>query len=116
MLYVTLRQRIIERCKDPKSANYNQITKMACKPIEGFLSYSFDIVPRIGETILLDGNVAYDVISVVHSRRYCAGLTHPEVIVEVIPHVYEHVVHDVGYSFTESWPLISDLELDEAQK
>jgi len=113
MLYVMLRQRIVERCKDPKSPNYNKITKMISRPIEGFVSYDLDIVPRIGETICLGENDAYDVVSVVHSKRCCAGLWHPEVVVEVVPHVSEHVFDAGGYSFVEEWPLISDLELEE---
>ena len=112
MLYVMLRERIVERCKDPKDPNYNQITKMVSKPIEGFLSYNLDIVPRIGETICLDENSAYDVVSVVHSKRCCAGLWHPEVIVEVVPHEAQHAFTVGGYSIVENWPLISDLPLE----
>lgn len=112
MLYVTLRQRIVERCNDPSSPNYKRVTKMTSRPIEGFVYYNGDIVPRTGEVICLDQNRAYDVISVIHSKRCCAGLLHPEVIVEVVPHVAEHSFNAGGYSFTEEWPLISDLELE----
>lgn len=112
MLYVMLRQRIVERCSDPKDPNYNKVIKMVSKPIEGFLSYNLNIIPRIGETVCIEGNQAYDVVAVVHGKKCCAGLWHPEVIVEVVPHVAKHSFDAGGYSITEEWPLISDLELE----
>lgn len=113
MLYVMLRQRIVERCTDPKDPNYKKVIKMVSKPIEGFLSYNLDIIPRIGETICIGDNQAYDVVAVVHSKRCCAGLWHPEVIVEVVPHVAKHTYNAGNYFIEEDWPLISNLELEE---
>lgn len=112
MLYVSLRERIVERCTDPASPNFNKVVKMKARHIEGFLSYTLDIIPRIGETILIDDKHSYDVVSVVHSRRYCAGLWHPEVIVEVIPHISKHSYDAGNYFIEEDWPLISSLELE----
>lgn len=111
MLYVSLRERIVERCTDTKSPNYLKVTKMFSRELEGLSSYSLDIIPRKGETIYISDNRAYDVIAVIHSRRRCAGLWHPEVIVEVVPHVAEHIYNAGSYSFKESWPLVSDLSL-----
>lgn len=113
MLYVLLRERIVERCSDPTSRNYKKVINMFCKEVEGFVSHDTDIIPRIGEIICLEDNTAYDVISVVHSRRKCAGLWHPEIIVEVVPHVAKHMYDAGNYSFEEDWPLISDLKVIE---
>lgn len=110
MLFVSLKQRIVERCTDPTSPDYKKVIRMKARHIEGFLSYNLDIIPRIGETVCVDGDKAYDVIGVVHTKRCCAGLWHPEVIVEVVPHVTKHS-YDVGnYFIEEDWPLISSLE------
>lgn len=116
MLYVSLMQRIVERCTDPTSPNYNKVTKMNSLPIEGFLSYNLDIVPRKGEIICLENGKSYQVVEVVHTRRCCAGLWHPEVIVEVVPHVAEHIYDTGSYSFKEEWPLISDLTPETKQR
>lgn len=112
MLYVSLRERLVERCTDPTSHDYNRITKMSCRTIEEFSSKDLDIIPRNGEIISLGENLAYQVIAVVHSRRQCAGLWHPEIIVEVVPHIPEHTYDAGGYFFKECWPLISDLPID----
>jgi len=113
MLYVMLRQRIVERCTDPTSPNFKKVTKMVSRPVEGFVSYDLAIVPRIGETICLNENQSYDVVAVIHSKRCCAGLWHPEVIVEVVPHVAKHTYDAGNYFIEEDWPLISDLELED---
>lgn len=116
MLYVSLRERIVERGTDPTKANYMKIIKMKARHIEGFLSYTLDIIPRIGETVCIDENHAYDVVGVVHTKRCCAGLWHPEVIVEVVPHLNKHSYDAGNYFIEEEWPLISNLELEEDPK
>ncbi len=113
MLFVTLRERIVERCLDPASPNFKKIVKMKARHIEGFMSYSLDIIPRIGETVCIDSEHSYDVVSVVHTKRYCAGIWHPEVIVEVVPHANKHSYDAGNYFVEEEWPLISNLELEE---
>lgn len=113
MLYVSLRERIIERDTNPASPNFKKIVKMKARHIEGFLSYTLDIIPRIGETVCIDSEHSYDVVAVVHSKRCCAGLWHPEVIVEVVPHISKHSYDAAGYFLEEEWPLISNIELEE---
>ena len=113
MLYVSLRERIVKRCTNPAAPNYNKVTKMTSRHIEGFLYHNLDVVPRIGETVCVDSEHSYDVVAIVHSRRCCAGLWHPEVIVEVVPHVNKHSYDAVGYFIEEEWPLISNLELED---
>ena len=113
MLFVSLRERIVQRCTDPTSQNYKKITKMTSRTIEDFSSKAFDIIPRNGEIISLGENKAYQVIAVIHSRRCCAGLLHPEIIVEVVPYVPEHTYDAGGYFIKEYWPLISDLPFEK---
>ena len=113
MLYVSLRERIVERCSDPTSPNFNKVEKMSARHVEGFVSCNLDIIPRIGETICVDSEHSYDVIAVMHTRRCCAGLWHPEVIVEVVPHVSKHYYNAGNYFIEEEWPLISNLELED---
>ena len=112
MLYISLRERIVERCTDPTSQNYKKVVKMSARHIEGFLSYNLDIVPRIGEIILVGDANYYDVVSIIHTKRCCAGLWHPEVIVEVIPHIAKHSYDAGNYLIEEDWPPISCLELE----
>lgn len=113
MLYVSLRERIVERCSDPASPDFKKVIKMKARHVEGFLSYTLDIIPRIGETVCIDNEHSYDVVAVVHTKRCCAGLWHPEVIVEVVPHVNKHSYDAGNYFIEEEWPLISNLELEE---
>lgn len=113
MLYVSLRERIVKRETNPASPNFKKIIDMKARHIEGFLSYDLDIIPRIGETVCIDNEHAYDVVSVVHTKRCCAGLWHPEVIVEVVPHVNSHSYDAGNYFIEEDWPLISSVELEE---
>ena len=113
MLFVSLRERIVERCTDHSSPNFKKVIKMKARHIEGFLSYSIDIIPRIGETVFIDEDHSYDVVGVVHTRRCSAGLWHPEVIVEVVPHVNKHSYDAGNYFIEEEWPLISSLELED---
>lgn len=113
MLYVTLRERVVERCIDPASPNFKKVVNMKARHIEGFLSYALDITPRIGEIVCIDPEHSYEVVAVIHSRRCCTGIWHPEVIVEVVPYVAKHTYNAGGYFFEEDWPLISNLELEE---
>ena len=113
MLYVSLRERIVERGTDPAAPDYKKVVKMKARHIEGFLSHNLDIVPRIGETVFIDEKHSYDVVAVIHSRRCCAGLWHPEVIVEVVPHIGKHSYDAGNYFIEEDWPLISSLELED---
>lgn len=110
MLYVSLRERIVERETNPASPNFKKVINMKARHIEGFLSYSIDIIPRIGETVFIDAEHTYDVVSVVHTKRCFAGLWHPEVIVEVVPHVNKHSYDAGNYFIEEDWPLISSLD------
>ena len=54
MLYLSLRERIVERGTNPAAPDYNKVTKMKARHIEGFLSHNLDIVPRIGDTVFID--------------------------------------------------------------
>lgn len=113
MLYVSLRERIVERCSDPASPDFKKVSKMAARHIEGFVSPNLDIIPRIGETVCVDKDHSYDVVAVIHTRRCCAGLLHPEVIVEVVPHSSKHSYDAGNYFIEEDWPIISNLELED---
>lgn len=111
MLYITLMERVVERCNDLTSPNYRHVIKMYKRHVEGFsFSAGGYVIPRVGDVVSLSANEAYDVISVIHTTRCCAGLNHLEVILEVVPHVATHAFDAGSYSFEEAWPLISDLE------
>ena len=113
MLYVSLRQRIVERNTDPTSKQYMQIKRMVARPIDDVLANSLFAIPRIGETICLDKEHSYDVINVIHSLGSRTELRPAEIIVEVVPHVADHLYDAGSYSFKEDWPLISDLESED---
>ncbi len=113
MLFITMSERVVERCNDPGNSNNNRVTNAYRRHIETFKMCEMHIVPRVGETIRLGEGKAYDVIAVVHSTRCCAGMMHPEIFLEVVPHKYEHTHDTGGYSFKEDWPLICDLKSDD---
>lgn len=116
MLYVSLRERIIERNTDPMSKQYNQIKRMVARPIDGVSACSSFAIPRIGETICLDKNHSYDVVNVIHILGSSTEFKPSEIIIEVVPHVAEHLCDVGSYSFKEDWPLVSDLELEDECK
>ena len=113
MLYVSLRERIVERNTDPLSKEYKKIKRMVARPIDGAPSHSLFAIPRVGETICIDKEHSYDVVNVIHIFGSSTDFKPSEIIVEVVPHVAEHLYDAGGYSFKETWPLICNLELEE---
>ena len=109
MLYITLAERVVERCNDLTSNKYQHVTKMAKKIVDSYLS---NVIPHVGDTICLEQGCAYDVVSTVYHKTCASGHAHDEIFVEVIPHVEKHKFSAGAYSFEEDWPLIIDLETE----
>ena len=110
MPYITLVERVVERCNDTRSRNYMKVVKMTKRVIDTYYSCNPTIIPRIGEVVYLNKQKAYDVLDVIYSKRKYNGIWHDEVILEVKPHVCEHSYNSGSYSFKEDWPIIMDLE------
>lgn len=110
MIFVTLIERVVERCNDIRSRNYQKVTRMTRRTINSYCLCNPPVIPRIGETIYFDKNQSYDVVDVIYSKRKCHEIWHDEVFIEVKPHVSEHTYSCGSYSFKEDWPTILELE------
>ena len=110
-MHIQLIERITERCMDPGSPNYKNVTAHKSKVID---VYESSFVPRKGEVIFFDEDIAYDVVEVIYHKCAC-HLQRENIIgvmIEVTPHKAEHLYDGGNYSKTEPWPLVANLETD----
>lgn len=112
-MLIMLSERIVERCNDPASENYKKVTHMSAKTID---MYKSNFIPRKGEVIFSNDGMSYDVVNVIYQK--CASRLDEEniiyAVIEITPHVNEHIYDCGGYQIKEDWPLIAELPSDHS--
>lgn len=110
-MHIALVERVVERCMDRSSPNYQEITKLSTKTLT---IYDSNFIPRKGDVICIDGEHGYDVVEVIYNIGVLPieGEEISDVVIEVVPHIEKHTYSTGNYSYVEDWPLITNLDSD----